>query len=291
MTAEIALGTAQFGMNYGIANQTSRPSFSEAAEILETAKFYGVNVLDTAIAYGQSETILGKLGVSGWKVISKLPSVPATVRDFKGWMLEELGKSLQRLRIDKLYGLLLHDPAQLHGDNAEVIAHGLESLREEGLVERVGVSIQTPGSDLPAVLRYMQPDLMQAPFNLLQDDLVRDRWAERLQTMGCEVHARSAFLQGLLLMPEGERPAFFAQWESYWKEWENWLGASGLTPVQACLRFVRSQSDIDCCVVGVESADQLRELFEIPAEPLETRPGWPQPTDPRLINPSRWKNQ
>lgn len=286
--SQLALGTVQFGMNYGIANTTGRPDMQAVSDILGLAHDTGVDLLDTAIAYGDSETVLGRVGITGWKVVTKLPPVPADIRDTVGWMEAHVTASLSRLGIPQLYGLLLHAPTQMHGPRAPSVARALNQLASRGLATRVGVSIQHPDRDLPAVLRYMKPGLIQSPFNLLDNRLVSQGWAERLRAMGCEVHTRSTFLQGLLLMPPKMRPTWFSRWVNHWQVWQDWLDETGLSASDACLRFVLTQSDIDACIIGVDSAAQLKSLLAAGNSVLPSYPNWPSLPDTDLITPSRW---
>ena len=293
MAGKLALGTVQFGMAYGIANTTGRPTHQAVADILALARGSGVDLLDTAIAYGDSETVLGQVGVAGWKLVTKLPPVPPETADITGWMEAQIAASLTRLGLTRLHAVLLHSPDQMHSPRAEAIARALDNIAAQGLVARVGVSIQHPGRDLPAVLRHMEPGLIQSPFNLLDQALVSQGWANRLAAMGCEVHTRSAFLQGLLLMNAATRPVWFDRWAGHWLVWQAWLDQTGLRAPDACLRYALSQPTLDRCVVGVDSAAQLQDLLTTGAAPLPSLPDWPASTetgtqDLDMITPSRW---
>lgn len=288
MTPHLALGTVQFGMAYGIANQAGRPDMEVVADILTRARASGIDMLDTAIAYGEAEAVLGRIGVAGWSVVTKLPPVPNAETDIAGWMESQVAGSLSRLGISRLHGLLLHAPAQLHIPRARAIVRAFEGIAAQGFARRVGVSIQHPDTDLPEMLRHMQPGLIQSPCNLLDDALIRHGWASRLRAAGCEIHTRSAFLQGLLLMPPDQRPAWATRFAAYWQVWDGWRAHHGLSASAACLRFLRTCPDIDHIVLGVDSVAQLDELLAIPATPLPDLPDWTLPVEQDLITPSRW---
>ena len=288
MIPGLALGTVQFGMAYGIANRAGRPDIQTVADILARARAAGINMLDTAIAYGEAEAVLGRIGLAGWRVVTKLPPVPEDETDIAGWAEAQVTASLSRLGISRLNGLLLHAPAQMHTPRAGAIARALDAIAAEGLARKVGISIQHPDRDLPGLLDHMQPSLIQSPCNLLDDALIRRGWAARLNETGCEIHTRSAFLQGLLLMSPDQRPQWAARFGAYWQVWDSWRARHGLPASAACLRFLHACPDIDHIVLGVESVAQLEELLAIPATPLPDLPGWPQPVDEDLITPSRW---
>jgi hypothetical protein len=100
---------------------------------------------------------------------------------------------------------------------------------------------------------------------------------------------RSAFLQGLLLMPPETRPARFDRWQSIFQRWDAYLAQSGGDALAACLRFTMSNPAIARVVVGVETAAQLREIIAASKRALLPPPPPDLYTDePDLILPSRW---
>jgi aryl-alcohol dehydrogenase-like predicted oxidoreductase len=142
--SRLALGTAQFGQPYGVANTCGQLAPHAVAAILELAAGQGVDTLDTAIAYGGSEAALGAAGVSAWRVISKLPALPGGTGDITGWVREQVQGSLARLRVTQLDGLLLHRPADLLGPYGASLRDSLAGLKAAGLIAAAGVSIYDP---------------------------------------------------------------------------------------------------------------------------------------------------
>ena len=247
----------------------------------------GLHTLDTAIAYGESEQRLGEIGIERWRVISKLPSIPEPCLDVAGSVQEWVMGSLRRLRIPKLWGLLLHQPKQLLGPQGDALFQALLALKDQGMVEKIGVSIYDPG-ELDALCSRYQHDLVQAPFNVLDRRLATSGWLHRLREVGIEVHTRSTFLQGLLLMEASTRPTRFDRWHSLWDEWDRWLEGQALTPLQACLGFVLSHPEIDCVVVGVDSLKQLQEILRSANTKEVSVPLSLATDDLQLVNPSNW---
>lgn len=284
---KLALGTVQFGLNYGVANTSGRVSAEMAGEILRRAKMSGLDTLDTAIAYGDSESLLGGLDVQSWKVVSKLPAVPEGCINVAQWVKAQTQASLERLGLKSLHGLLLHRPEQLLEGTGSDLYAALQSLKAEGLVDKVGVSVYGPAELADLWPRY-RFDLIQAPLNILDRSLMDSGWAARLKDAGVEVYTRSAFLQGLLLMPADKRPARFQRWADIWLEWDRWLSATRLTPVQACLRYVTALDAIDRVVVGVDTAAQLNEIIAAADGVLDNLPSFRPLQDERLINPAIW---
>lgn len=283
----MALGTVQFGMNYGVANQSGQVATEEAAAILACAYSAGFDTLDTAVAYGESEAQLGQMGVGDWQIISKLAPLPQDTLDVDAWVSASVLGSLARLKVSFLDGLLLHRAADILGPQGQALYRALIGLKAQGLVKKIGISIYQP-DELGAIFDQMYFDVVQAPFSIFDRRLVESGWLNRLHDLGVEVHVRSVFLQGLLLMPFAERPAKFQRWHSLWAEWDQWLLSNKLSPIEACLRYVLAFSEIHRVIVGVTTAVQLKEILSASSGVLPPVPAELQSTDVALLNPSNW---
>lgn len=285
---KLALGTVQFGLKYGIANSSGRVTFEEANEILDLAQASGIDTLDTAVAYGDSERILGRLGIKKhWRVVSKLPALPNDCADVPSWVAEQTRGSLERLGLDRLYGLMLHRPEQLFAHNGAAYLATLHELKARGLVNKIGVSVYSP-EELDRLFALSHFDIVQAPLNILDRRMVSSGWTRQLRNAGIELHIRSAFLQGLLLVQESQRDEKFNRWPMIWKTWSAWLRETGLSPLQACLAYVLSVEGVDKVVVGVDRVTQLQEILRESSAKIPFLPDWPEPIDPALINPALW---
>ena len=243
---KLALGTVQFGLPYGISNCNGQTTLEEATRIIDLARISGVSLLDTAMAYGESESRLGQIGVDSFKVVTKLSALPENCSDLKKWAREQVEGSLQKLGLKSLYGLLLHSPAQLLGSQGYSLFVALKDLKKCGLFKKIGISIYSP-SELDEILPFFPVDLVQAPFNPMDRRLIESGWMRKLHTDGIEIHVRSVFLQGLLLMPLNQIPAKFARWSSLWKKWHDWLSQTKISPQAACLSFAKSIPEINFC--------------------------------------------
>ncbi|MCA2882674.1 MAG: aldo/keto reductase [Microcystis sp. M046S1] len=283
----LALGTAQFGMPYGVANQQGKISFASATEILRYAHLAGVDTLDTAIAYGDSEQCLGSIGVKSWKVISKLPEMPESTLDILNWVRQTVYASLNRLQVPKLYGLLLHHPEQLLSIEGIELYKALVIIKQEGLVDKIGISIYSP-NELDPLLSQFEFDLVQCPCNILDRNLVESGCLYHLKELGIEIHVRSIFLQGLLLLNLQERPDKFNRWQALWSQWDEWLTSSNISALDACLNYVLSFPEISKIVIGIDSLCQFKEILNIREINLQV-PDFLFRNDPDLIYPSNWK--
>ncbi|CAL61301.1 putative NAD(P)-linked oxidoreductase [Herminiimonas arsenicoxydans] len=287
MHNRLALGTVQFGLAYGVANNSGQIDPNQAGKILAEARQAGINMLDTAIAYGDSERTLGQIGVAGWRIVTKLPEMPETCSDVAEWVESQVKGSLDRLGVQQLHAVLLHRPAQLLEARGPQLFAALEHLKMLGYTKKIGISIYDP-SELDSLFSKMNFDLVQAPLNILDRRLVDSGWARRLKHIGAELHVRSAFLQGLLLMSSEKRPQKFNRWQSLWLEWDRWLNEVGLSPLEACLRYTLSVEEVDSVVVGVDSVEQFREIHAAANGVLPGLPAWPHAIDPVLLNPALW---
>jgi aryl-alcohol dehydrogenase-like predicted oxidoreductase len=287
---KVALGTVQFGLDYGIANEAGQVSLSEAQCVLSLAKENEIDVLDTAIAYGTSEEVLGKVGVDGFRVVTKLPSLPDDQNNVAHWVTEQVSESLARLGQKKLYGLLLHRPENLLGSKGGQLVQALADLKNDGFVQKIGVSICSL-DELEAVFNKIKIDLVQAPLNVVDRRLQSSGWLDRLKDDGVEVHTRSAFLQGLLLMERSKIPQKFSRWSDLWNQWHEKFQVLGISPLAASLAYPLSLKQVDQVIVGVDSAAQLSEILEAAENAnvgLDT--SFMSSADLDLINPSNWNH-
>ena len=282
-----ALGTAQFGSPYGVANQLGQVGIDQVAEILRVATSVGVDTLDTAIAYGESEQVLGQVDVSSFKIVSKLPALSDESPDLQNQVIESVEGSLNRLKITQLYGLLLHRPGQLLSHRGKILYESLQELKDRGLVKKIGVSIYNP-TELEALCRCFEFDLIQSPFNIFDCRLGRQGWLIRLKKRGVEIHVRSIFLQGLLLMNSTNRPKYFESWDFLFEKLEAWREAKKLTPLEGCLGTPFLNQNIDRVVAGVDSLAQFQQIIAALTDNLLPAPNYLCCDDTRLINPSQW---
>lgn len=286
---KLGIGTVQFGMPYGISNQSGQVQPEDVKQILDSAKAHSITTLDTAIAYGQSESVLGCQDLSGMEIITKLPEMPESCSNLREWILGQVEGSLARLKLSTLNGLLLHRPGQLMDAGGEKLYEQLQALKEEGIVRRIGVSVYGP-EELDALCSRFHFDLIQAPFNILDRRLADSGWLKRLSDAGTGLHVRSVFMQGLLLMSETDRPAKFSPWNTLWQNWATWLEETRQTPLEACLRHALSIPEIEKVIVGVDTPVHLQEILNAINGPCFEVPEQLFSNDPKLLNPGYWNN-
>jgi aryl-alcohol dehydrogenase-like predicted oxidoreductase len=287
---KLAIGTAQFGLRYGVANTGGQVCLDEASRILQLALDKGLDTLDTATAYGSSEDVLGSIGVTDWRVISKIPALPPDVSDVYLWVLGQVRHSLERMRLKSLDAVMMHKPSDMLGSNHKAYLRAFESIKSEGWTGAVGYSVYSP-EELTDLCNLMWPDIVQVPFNVIDRRIKQSGWLDRLNERGTRVHVRSVFLQGLLLMPAQARPPWFSRWNQLLSRWDQLCVDSGASPAELALNFALDEPGIERVVVGVESSKQLAQLLDTQARQVGFILDGLACEDAELIEPYRWKLQ
>jgi aryl-alcohol dehydrogenase-like predicted oxidoreductase len=264
LRARLGLGTAQFGSLYGISNREGQPDEREVAAILEGAIAAGIDLLDTASVYGEAEVTVGRLlGGRPMRIISKVPAVQAgtiEARDGEAW-LDAAEQSLERLCIDRLDALLVHRAADFAKPGWQHLRDALVTAKERGLTLRIGASIYN-NEQFDLIDSRLDMKVVQLPLNGLDRRAIQSGLLARLAGGGVEIHARSVFLQGLLLMAPEDLPAYFRPARREISELQQRWEANGLSALAGCLAFAAQRPEVDRIIVGV---NRRRELDEIVA--------------------------
>lgn len=265
----LCLGTAQFGMEYGINNKTGKPNRDAVFAMLDYALEQGIEYIDTAAAYGNAEDILGEYFTDrkispDLKVISKLrPNLFAdNCRDAEPVVIKEIEKSLKKLHLCYLDGYLIHTPTDFY--NPSVI-RGLKQAKEMGLIKNLGVSIYETQHALDVVGSGLA-DYIQVPYNVLDQRLDKTDFYSLARENGVMVFGRAPFLQGLLFMQPDEVPEHMARAVNYLQEFVRIIAGYNLPRAEATLLFSSQNTGIDRVVIGVETMAQLKEDIAVIAD-------------------------
>lgn len=285
-TAELGLGAAQFGLDYGVSNVRGRVPEEEVRLILDTAAINGVGFVDTAPAYGDSERVLGQ----SWPFPSPFKVVTKTVAVSEGLDRVEVRarRSLERMGLSRGYALMVHCADDLLGPEGSRLWDRLQRLKGEGVFQKIGVSVY--GSDEPVLLaRRFRPDLMQLPCSLLDQRPVRDGTLRALADLGVEIHLRSVFLQGLLFLERAQLPAGLADAGPRLSRIRRALAEAGADPLQAALAFAQTRPEVSAAIIGVTSAAELRAIIAASNAPVPDLDWSALALDhPRALDPRRW---
>lgn len=273
---KIGLGTVQFGTSYGISNTHGKTSPNEVTKILDLAKKNGIKILDSASAYGNAEEVLGKNDLDEFQVISKfMPPQDENLR-------VQLKNSLKSLRVKQLYAYLAHRPRELMKNPNQW--EEMLQLKEEGRIQKIGFSLNKPEELEELLSKDLVPDIVQAPFNYFDNRFEKSFLL--LQSMGCEVHTRSTFLQGLFFMKPDVLSPYFNEIKDDLRELQ--LLQEDLSV--SLLNFVLDKSFINKVIIGVESSNQLRQNLE-GLKNVRDLPALNNAVPKHILSPSLWKNK
>lgn len=249
---KLALGTVQFGFNYGISNTHGIMPYERVSDILKTASLLGIDTIDTAHSYGVSETFLGKYFQANgcqFKVISKIKcNTSAEVETI-------IANSLSDLGVKQFYGYLFHD--FLDFKRSPEIFETLMEQRSAGKMKKIGFSLYHP-HELDSLLEKKVPfEIIQVPYSFF--DRRFERFFPMLKQRGVEVHVRSVFLQGIIYRDPETLSSFFNPIKPKLELLEKIAKNNNLSKTALAIKFAHSQPQIDKVVIGVHTADQLRE--------------------------------
>lgn len=254
MLSKISLGTVQFGLDYGIANKDGKIPEQKVFAILRCAHACGINCLDTAYDYGDSEDLIGaylKQRRNEFRIVSKLPPLPA---DAPGKVEEFLRLTLKRTNTAKLHGYLVHkfEDFLTHKDLWKEFAH----LKNKGLVDHIGFSLYSPEELEILVQKDIAFDLIQVPYSIF------DRRFEKhfglLKKRGVEIHVRSVFLQGLAFLDPNHLPGNLVGAKKNIQDLQKLAKDSSVPVSRICLQYVLQNQAIDKVVIGVDNPDHLK---------------------------------
>ena len=295
--SKIALGSVQFGSNYGVSNKIGKTHKDTVGKIIQYAYKQGIDMLDTAPSYGDSESVVGELIYGDihkdnyWKVITKTPSFEngRIGNEQVDKLLNSFRLSQKKLAINVIYGLLIHNCDNIFLPGGEKLLNALEQLKKEGAIKKIGISVYS-GEQIDRVLYNYSIDLVQLPVNILDQRLLKGGQLKKLKMRGVEIHARSIFLQGLLLMPLKEVSSWFNPIKHRLNAFHMEANKQGMTTLQFALGFVQSIDEIDRVVVGVNTLEHLYEIIGTASIRINTDEfSSLSINDSVFLNPSNWK--
>lgn len=293
MIRRICLGTVQFGLDYGVSNTHGKLNKHDVSEILKSAQHAGVACLDTAADYGTCEEALAAHPdvLKHFKIMTKsLKYDPEIMHDFsevETLYTEALSRSCKTLNREVADVYYLRSPEILFEKYGDRVTDFISRLKENGIIRKVGISVYEE-SQIKDILKHFTPDVIQIPCNILDQRLIQSGMLSTLKEQQIEIHARSIFMQGLLLMET--LPPFFAPIRDHLDMIHKTCIQEDITPLQAALAFILSQDTIDRIILGVSSVAEWQEILEILAKPPETSIDWARLKldNERYLNPAKW---
>jgi aryl-alcohol dehydrogenase-like predicted oxidoreductase len=243
--------------------------------------------VDTAASYGDSEEILGEIGVSNFVVTTKLPHIGNNPIVATNWVELQIEESLKRLRLDTLSTVLFHDCDDLLGVNGDLLWSELSAIKAAGTISKIGVSVYDE-VDLAKILQLYKIDVVQVPCNILDNRFRRSDLFSTLTNKNIEIQVRSIFLQGVLIAEPLTRPQYFQQFSEYLDPWDTWIAQNKLDARSACFSSVDQLGCADLALIGVGSKRHLSGLLDARQTMVNLDKDF-SCTELRLIDPRLWK--
>jgi aryl-alcohol dehydrogenase-like predicted oxidoreductase len=258
---KITLGTAQIGFNYGIKNNYKKIKLKETNKILNSLSKLDINYIDTAHGYGNAEKILGNFDLKNKKLITKLPKLDLR-KNINNQINYFINLSLNNLNKKSIYALLLHNSEQILSLKGKQIFNQLQILKKNGKVKKIGYSLYSPNSLHTIINKKLIPDIVQIPYNILDQRFEENNFLTKLKKYKIEIHARSVFLQGLLLMKFDNLHNYFDKYKSTLNNFQYLANELKLTNFELALYYVLQNSSIDNVVIGVDSYKNLHQIIK-----------------------------
>lgn len=290
MTSKLAIGSVQFGLDYGISNREGITSFQEVKKILDIAFEENIDLIDTASSYDKSELVLGETKLSNkFKIVTKIRDLGNEKnQDISKIIQEEFKRSLKFLKTKKIYGLLLHNANNLSSEFADNIWNEFKKLKKIGLVDKIGVSVYD-AKQIDFIIKNFEIDLIQLPLSIYDQSLFLNGYIKKLKDLRIEIHARSIFLQGLILQNSDSLKDFFLPIKKHHQQFLDAIKNIKAKPLDACLGFVK-KTEIDYAVVGVNNSNQFNEIIKSFKMDLPNIDLTKFALDnPLFTNPTNWK--
>ena len=261
---KLGIGAAQFGLDYGVSNTEGITPIAEVAKILKQAELLGIELIDTAPAYGNSEAVLGSCIQDRicFKIMTKTPFFDKDVirEEDVAHLRKTLISSLRNLQQSSVYGLLIHHAEDLFAIDGQKLWNAMVALKAEGLVKKIGISVYNAEQIDEALKRYAV-DLVQVPVNIFDQRLLKSGHLIKLKDRQIEIHARSIFLQGLLLMEPSGLPPYLSRAAPYFITCRKYFENFCMTTLDAALAFIDHLEEIDTYIVGLNNSQQLEDIL------------------------------
>jgi aryl-alcohol dehydrogenase-like predicted oxidoreductase len=287
MISKLSVGTAQLSRNYGIKNNKKILSINDMEQILLRCSELGINSLDTAQSYGESEKQLGILGISQFYVTTKI-TIPKGCPDIAFEVEKLIDLSLKNLKLDHIENVLIHNTENLSQSEFGKIFNAILSQKEQKKINNFGYSIYNP-SHLRILIGFEKPDIIQFPYNIFDQRISDDGLLDKLKSLSIICQCRSIFLQGLLLENSIDHQ-YFNKWDYLFKKWFAWLSRHEIKNMQALINFVVSNKKIDKIIVGCKSYDEFSEIVDNFMNTSDLFPSKIKINDEKLLNPYNWYN-
>ena len=257
LNKKLILGTVQMGLPYGINNISGKISLDDSLDILEYAYDKGIEILDSAEAYGNAHQVIGlfhkKYPTKIFKIITKLPNQLDTN------IVEKVDNYLNELKVKQLHALLFHSFSSYKSGSNKF--DDLRKLKFDKKIKNIGVSVYT-NAEIEEVILNEEIDIVQLPFNLFDNNNLRGELLEKAKSKGKTIHTRSALLQGLFFKDANDRNETVRRLRNELMILSDITKKQNVTISQLALSYCLHQNTIDNVLIGVDSINQLKDNIQ-----------------------------
>jgi uncharacterized protein len=289
MKEKLILGTVQFGLDYGINNSEGKPDIKSVKSILEYAISQKIHILDTADAYGNSSEIIGMFNrqtTDRFDIITKFKNIEKSTLSVEKWINE----SISKLNVNSLWGCMFHS-ADDYFNNSEILNEFVK-FQQTGIIKYIGVSIYT-NKQFEVVINDQRVNLIQLPYNLLDNIKIRGELIEKAKEKGKIIHVRSVFLQGLFFMNISKLPDKLLPLKPLLTKLHNLTEEYEISMESMALNYCMNNENIDGILIGIDSVEQLKLnvnslSVKLPSDLIDALNNISTPFI-ELLNPTNWK--
>ena len=288
----IGIGSAQFGLNYGI-NSSKKISPLEIRKIFDYLHTNKKNCyIDTAPAYGNAEFLIGKnlKKKNRFRIITK--AISSNSEEIDQEFIKKLNHSfllsLKRLRQKKIYSIIVHNVNDLFKKNSSLLYKHLLILKKKKLVKKIGISVYNK-KDIKKILLKYKFDIIQLPCNIFDQRLINDGTLDELKKKNIELHARSIFLQGMLFKKKSKIQKNFTLLKKKIDLFNYRINLAKITSQEAAIGFVANLKKFETLIIGFDNFKQFRDTIENPIKKLSFKTTDLHCRDKKSIDPRLWK--
>ncbi len=279
--SKVILGVTQFGLNYGILNQHNSNKKKKLKQILNFSKKKGINSIYSSKYYGNANKFLATENLNYFKLYIKFKSQDLLKKNF----LEDFEKMKKKLKKNNLI-LMLDRFENLKKRERLKIYNILLDLKKDKKINKFGYSIYS-FKNLKKICHEFKPNILQCPYNVIDRRLEEKKLLQFLKINKIEIHVRSIFLQGLLILHYSKHPRKFLNWKKIFKKFDDQIQHYKISNLDWCLNFIEKNKYINKILLGVDNIDQLREICSFKNNGKIKFPKM-YVKDEKLINPSKW---
>lgn len=257
---KLCFGTANFVKEYGI-NKSKGYKLEKIKTTLNLLKRNKIKYIDTAVNYKNVEKKIGKFNLNSFKIYTKIPELPKKIKNIDLWVRNQITLSLRKTKKLLFEGVFLHNPEDLLKNKKNQIYESLTTLKKEKKIKKIGISIYDLNT-LKKIIKEFKIDMIQIPYNLFDRGEEKKELLNILKKDKIEIHVRSIFLQGILLMDSNKLPLHFRKWKNKFVRFENWCIKNKISKIQACLNAVLENKMFNKVLISAENEKQLLQIFD-----------------------------